>query len=329
MKILIYSAHSFEKPYFNNCFKHQITMTSKSLSMKTVALSKGFQAIAVFTGDTVNDEVIQALAKNDVMFIATRSVGYNHIDLLSAYNNGIVVANVPAYSPYSVSEHAIALLLTLVRKIIPGQKLFTQQDFRLDQLVGFDLHGKTAGIIGCGKIGKNIARIMNGFGCKLIAYDSKLDIEADSFISFKPLREVLRLSDILFLSCPLNNNTHHLIGETEMLEMKKSGIIINVARGAVIDTEALVKVLESGHLSGVGLDVYEYEKGLYFHDFRNQKINKPFFKKLQRLDNVIMTSHQGFLTTEAIIGIVETTCKNLDEWESQNKSSNDLNLNIP
>lgn len=326
MKVLIYSVRDFDRPFLEAfAVQHEVSYVSKHLNMDTVHLSEGYKAIAVFSSDKIDEKIVTALAQKGVMYITTRSVGTDHIDIAAANEHGIAVANVPAYSPYSVSEHAVALLLALVRKITLAQELFEDQDFRLDKLVGFDLHGKKVGIIGYGKIGSNFGRIMKGFGCEILAYDCKPQELADGNVEFVSMTRVLRESDVLYLSCPLNKSTYHLIDRDELLEMKRDAILINTARGGVINTKALVELMQAGHLGGAALDVYEYEKGLYFNDYRGKEISLPYFQDLQKLDNVIMTAHQGFLTKEALEGIATTTFSNLTEWEEKGSCSNDIN----
>ncbi len=329
MKVLVYSVHSFDREILESYSgTHEVTFTDEHLTKKTVGLAKGYKAVAVFSSSKIDEELIGELAQNGVMYLTTRSVGVDHIDLVAADAHGISVANVPAYSPYSVSEHAVALLLALVRKIVLAQKLFTAQDFRLDQLVGFDLYGKKVGIIGYGKIGSNFGKIMKGFGCEVMAYDCKPNDAEASAVEYVSFTKVLRESDVLYLSCPLDISTHHLIGRDELREMKRDAIIINTARGAVIDTAALVELMEQGHLGGAGLDVYEFEKGLYFNDYSNKDISAPYFHRLSQLGNVIMTAHQGFLTREALQGIAETTFHNVDQWERLGRCDNDINPQI-
>lgn len=323
MKVLIYSVYGFDRSFLEAYSgNHSVEYTEEHLSIETVGLSKGYRAIATFSSDNVDTSVLRELENNGVKFIATRSVGYNHINIVAAKEYGITVANVPAYSPYSVSEHAVALLLAIVRKVMYAQELFADQDFRLDNLVGFDLYGKNVGIIGCGKIGANFGKIMDGFGCKIMAYDTLP--QDNEFIRFVTLEKLLLEADIVYLSCPLNQSTHHIMGRAEIMKMKKEAILINTARGAVIDTEALVELMEEGHLGGAGLDVYEYEKGLYFEDHRNELISAPFFHRLRKLDNIIMTAHQGFLTREALEGIAKVTFANLTQWDKDGISENDI-----
>jgi len=245
--------------------------------------------------------------------------------LEKAESLGIRVANVPEYSPYSVAEHAVAMLLTLNRKIIQSQLLMQLQDFRLDTLTGFDVHGKNVGVIGTGKIGLAFARIMQGFGANVYASDIEQSDEAMRLgIEYLSLDELLQQSDIISIHCPLTSSTRHLLSGKQFLELKKNCILINTSRGAVINTIDLLEALEQGSLAGACLDVYEYEKGIYFSDQRENILHDPCFSRLRSMKNVLMTGHQGFLTQEALQGIATTTVFNIDCWAKGEVSSNEL-----
>jgi D-lactate dehydrogenase len=242
-----------------------------------------------------------------------RSVGYDHVDLEKAALLGMRVANVPEYSPYSVAEHAVAMLMAANRKIVHGQQLMSLQDFRIDSLKGFDIHGKVVGVIGTGKIGMAFSRIMIGFGAHVLAYDPQINQEAiDIGIKYESLEALLRKSDIVSLHCPLSSGTRHLISGTQFSWMKPGAILINTSRGAVINTDDLLIALDSGKLGGVCLDVYEFEKGLFFVDHRNDIIHDVAYARLKNFKNALLTSHQGFLTEDAVKQIAETTFSNLD-----------------
>lgn len=327
MKIFIYSVHGFDKPFLEQANKNRYILgfTEKALTLETVSLSKGYDAIALFSSDNASAEILEVLNQNGVKYITLRSVGFDHVDLDKAKALGIKVANVPEYSPYAIAEHGVAMLMALNRKLFEAQKLIEIQDFRLDTLVGFDLHKKTVGIIGTGKIGYAFAKIMNGFGCNLLGYDIEENPDADQIdLKYCTLEDLLKNSDIVSLNCPLNVHTHYLIDEPQLNLMKKGAILINTARGAVVNTEALILSLENGKLSGACLDVYEKEKGLFFFDHRTSVIKDELFLKLRTLKNVLITGHQAFLTQEALGGIAETSFKNIDSWLQHDTSDNDL-----
>ncbi len=328
MKTLIYSTHAFDKPALQLSAenKHQFIFTEESLNKKTAELSKGFEAISLFTSDIANSENLEILKNNGIKYIALRSVGFDHIDLLKAKFLGIKVANVPAYSPYAIAEHSVALLLALNRKLLIGQQLMQKNDFRLDELIGFDLHGKTIGIVGTGKIGVAFAKIMKGFGCKLIAYDIKenKEIIKELDLEYVSIIDLCKKSDVISVNCPLNTNTKYLFNEDTFSIMKKNVLFINTARGGIVNTNDLLKALDAEKIGGAGLDVYENEKPIFFYNHMNSTLNDPVFDRLRTNPKVLLTGHQAFLTNEALLGIAETTVINLTEWEKFGKSQNDL-----
>lgn len=328
MKTLVYSIHGFDKPFLENntTGNHQFIFTEQALNTETADMAAGCEAVSLFTGDVANAGVLEKLYTTGVRYIALRSVGYDHVDLEKARSLGMKVANVPAYSPYAIAEHSVALLLALNRKLFRSRELMSHNDFRLDELVGFDLFGKTVGIVGTGKIGAAFARIMNGFGCKLIAYDPVENefLKQETTLRYVNLSELCQTSDIIAIHCPLNQHTKHLFDKTLFSQMKKGVFFINTARGAITDTEALLEAMENGTVAAAGLDVYEFEKPIYFKDLRERSVNDPLFDRLRNHPNVILTGHQAFLTNEALQGIAETTCYNLDSWERSGSSVNDL-----
>lgn len=327
MKVLAYSTHGFDQPFLEEAAKnkHHFSFTEAPLNENTVEMAKGYDAVALFSSDNANANVIEKLAEYQVKYITLRSVGYDHVDLQKAHEFGIKVANVPEYSPYAIAEHGVALLLALNRKLYKAESLIQLQDFRLDTLVGFDLNNKTVGVIGTGKIGFAFAKIMNGFGCKLLAYDPVENPSAkDINMEYTSLNFLLKNSDVVSLNCPLNEKTHYLLDKKEFASMKKGSILINTARGAVVNTNALIESIENEHLGGACLDVYEKEKGLFFNDHRNSVLKDPIYSRLRSFPNVIITGHQAFLTREALIGIAETTSYNLSSWENNGTCKNDL-----
>jgi D-lactate dehydrogenase len=331
MTVLVYSARPYDQSALQmaSAGKHELRFTEKSLSMSTAYLADQCQAVALFTSDDASAPVLEKLYAFGVRFILLRSVGYDHIDLAKAEALGIRVANVPEYSPYSVAEHAVAMLMAVNRKLIQGQKQIDLQDFRLDALKGFDIHGKTVGVIGTGKIGLAFARIMLGFGANVLACDPQGNPEAVSLgIKYVSISELLEKSDIVSLHCPLNDTTKHMIGSSQFSLMKQGAVIINTARGALINTTDLIAALENGQLGAACLDVYEFEKGLFFSDHSKEIIHDSNFIKLRSFKNVLITGHQGFLTSNAIDEIAGTTVNNLEDFEKRSKCDNELTRNL-
>lgn len=328
MKALIYSTHGFDKPFLAAAasYKHHLMYTEQALNASTVHLAEGCQAVALFTGDDASAEVLQQLHDMGVRYIALRSVGYDHVDLVQAKALGLKVANVPAYSPHAIAEHAVALLLALNRRIPLGQQLMHHHDFRLDQLVGFDLYGKTVGVVGTGKIGSAFARIMHGFGCRLLAFDpvEQAELVRLTGIRYTSLEDLCAQSDVISIHCPLQAATHHLFRESLFSSMKKGVVLINTARGGIIRTADLLDALDSGIVSAAGLDVYEHEKGLYFEDLSHDVISDRLFDRLLAHPQVLLTGHQAFLTNEALEGIATTTIENLDAWDAAKTSVNEI-----
>jgi len=327
MKTLVYNIQNYDQPFVEaaNAGKHELHFTSEPLSESTIDLAQGMEAVSLFSNDDASASVLQKLAAMQIKNIALRCVGYNHVDLAAARNLGIRVANVPEYSPYAIAEHGVALLMALNRKIYESQLLMQMQDFRLDTLIGFDLRGKTVGVVGTGKIGFAFAQIMHGFGCQLLAFDPEPNPKAASIaMCYVPMEELLRQSDVISLNCPLNEHTLNLLDEAEFAQMKQGVYLINTARGGVVNTEVLLKYLESGKIGAAGLDVYDKEQGLFFKDHRNSRLSDVNFARLRSFKNVLITGHQAFLTNEALGGIANTTIYNLDCWAAGKPSENEV-----
>jgi D-lactate dehydrogenase len=327
MKVFVYSARPYDEPVLQLAAKEkqQLFFTEKTLDRQTARLAKGCDAVSLFTSDDASAPVLEELHAQGVKYVLLRSVGYDHIDLNKANTLGIRAANVPEYSPYSVAEHAVAMLMALNRNIVESQRLLELQDFRIDSLMGFDIHGKTVGIIGTGKIGIALARIMLGFGARVIAYDPQVNAEALGLrIDYVNLKEVLSSSDVISLHCPLNTATKHLIGKAEFEMMKRSSILINTSRGAIINTYDLIDALANQKIGGACLDVYEFEKGLFFQDHRRVLLQDLNFVKLRAFKNVLLTCHQGFLTSDALTQIAETTVHNIECFEKGISCANEL-----
>lgn len=329
MKVLIYSILGFDKPFLERAAhgNHEFVFTEQTLNENTVNLAKGFDAISLFTSDNASETIVEKLYSYGVKYIALRSVGYDHVDLARAKSLGIKVANVPEYSPYAIAELAVALLMALNRKLVLGQTLMQIGDYRLDHLVGFDLHGKTIGIVGTGKIGAAFARIMHGFGCKILAFDMQENKELmnEIPISYVSIEDLCANSDVISVHYLLNGTTNHLFNKTTFSQMKKEVIFINTARGGIVDTEDLLDAIENKMIGAAGLDVYEKEKPIFFQDHTDTPIKDSLFLKLRSYPNVMITGHQGFLTTEALEGIAHTTVANLNAWAYKGISENEIN----
>jgi D-lactate dehydrogenase len=327
LKVFVYTARPYDQPALQAAAgDHELLFTEKSLSRETAHFADGCDAVALFTADDASAPVLEKLHACGIRYILLRSVGYDHVDLERATMLGMRVANVPEYSPYSVAEHGVALLMALNRKLIQSQHLISLQDFRIDLLKGFDIHGKTVGIVGTGKIGMAFAKIMFGFGAKVLASDPQVNPEAIKLgIEYMPLERMLKTTDIVSIHCPLNPSTKHLISKAQFNAMKQGSILINTSRGAVINTIDLIEALDSGQLGGACLDVYEFEKGLFFEDHRSDIIHDINFVRLRNFNNVIITIHQGFLTTDAILEIAHTTIANINAWQNSIRCPNELN----
>jgi D-lactate dehydrogenase len=328
MKVIVYSVRPYDKPVLERVAegKHELVFTERRLSVDSVALAEGCQAAAIFTSDDASAPVLEALYRKGVRFLLLRCVGYDHVDLKRAELLGITVANVPEYSPYSVAEHAVAMLMAANRRLMEGQRLIALQDYRIDTLKGFDIHGKTVGVIGTGKIGIAFARIMLGFGAHVIATDPIRNEDAAALgIQYVPLATLLSTADVISVSCPLNEQTRHLFSKDEFDVMKPGVIFVNTARGAVVNTVDLIEALDQRKIGAVCLDVYEFEKGLFFEDKRNDIIHDSHFARLRNFKNVLITCHQGFLTEDAITQIAETTISNLNCYQHQQPCANQLN----
>ena len=310
-----YDINSFEKYSLNNEFKFYDTR----LTPDTVYLANGFDAICVFVNDIVNKDVIDKLVEYNVKLILLRCAGYNNVDLQYCYNK-IHVFRVPAYSPYAVAEHTMALLLTLVRKIHKAYIRTRNFNFNIEGLQGFDLHNKTIGIIGTGKIGKVFVNICKGFGMNVIAYD-KYQSEGIKYVS---LDELFKESDIISLHCPLTKETHHIIDSDTIKLMDKNPIIINTSRGGLINTKDLLSSIKNKKITGACLDVYEEESNIFFKDYSAEIIQDEILLELISMPNVIVTSHQAYLTNEALNNIASTTMFNVKEFLDNGYGDNEL-----
>jgi D-lactate dehydrogenase len=329
MKVKFFSTKAHEEPYLNQANsdkQHTIYFETEALSTKTAHTTKGFETISVFTNDDLSEEILHTLQENGVKYIAIRATGYDHINLQQATQNDLKVANVPEYSPYAIAEHTIGLMLALNRKIILADKQVKQYNFTLSNLIGFDMNRKTVGIIGMGRIGQCIAKILNGFGCKILAYDiiqNPLFIE-EYGITYCSKENLFDNADIITLHCSLNENSKYIINKQSIAQMKKGVMIINSGRGGLVNTIDVIEGLETKQIGYLGLDVYEKEKGLFFSDHSMETPRDEILVKLMSFDNVIITPHQAFLTLTALKNIADTTFYNIDCWANGQRSKNEL-----
>lgn len=318
MRVAFFDTHKFEREAFNKALVEfrsiEINYLEPRLTEQTVELAKGCDAVCAFVNDCLTSKTLLKLKELGIKTIALRSAGFNHVDINAARELGFSVMRVPEYSPYAVAEHAVALLMSLNRKLHRALPRVRELNFSLEGLVGFDLHGKAVGVIGVGRIGAAFARIMNGFGCKILAFDQKPNEQLSKEINLKyvHLYELLKDSDIISLHLPLTPETRHILDCAAFSKLKKNVIIVNTGRGALIDTKALIAALKQQTIGGACLDVYEVEEGVFFNDLSESGINDDLLARLLTFPNVIMTSHQAFLTCEALHNIAEQTLKNLD-----------------
>jgi D-lactate dehydrogenase len=303
------------EPLQRACSEHAIEWRFMDcrLSAETAAAARGAQAVCIFVNDRADRPCLEALAKLGVKHVALRCAGFNGIDLPAAKELGFSVTRVPAYSPYAVAEHAVALLLALNRKIPRAYNRVHDLNFSLQGLVGFDLHGKTAGIFGTGRIGRIAAQILRGFGMRVLAFDPfpSADWAQVHTVEYTDARTLARESEVISLHTPLTPETHHIIRRETLELMKPGAILINVSRGALIDTKALIEALKSGRLGGVALDVYEEEEGVFFEDLSGKILHDDELARLLTFPNVLITAHQAFLTQEALAEIARVTVANL------------------
>ena len=326
MKIAFFSTKSYDREFFNrHNQKHEIIYHEVPLSPQTVQLAAGTQAVCVFVNDELSEHVIGELARLGIRLIALRCAGFNNVNLAAARTHGIPVVRVPGYSPHSVAEHAVALILTLNRKTHKAYNRIREGNFSIETLTGFDLFGKTVGVVGTGNIGRAFCEIMLGFGCRVLAFDliANRDLEQKG-VQYLPLVDVLDQSDIVSLHCPLTALTHHLINHDTLNMMKHGAMLINTGRGALIDAGAAIGALKSGRLMYLGIDVYEQEEKLFFNDLSGEVIQDDLIMRLISFPNVLITAHQGFFTREALTQIASTTIQNLNDFEDSKVLVNKL-----
>ncbi len=328
MKIAIFNIHNWEREYIQsaNNGKHTLKMFETYLSSDTVDLAKGCDAICIFTEDNASAPILDRLHELGVRYVALRSAGFNNIDVPHAQKLGIRMARVPEYSPYAIAEFTVGVMLALNRKLVRTHYRIMEMNFSLNGLVGFDMNGKIVGIIGTGKIGRVVAKILHGFGCKLLAYDivEDSDLIEKYGIIYTDLDALCKQSDIITLHSPLIAETHHLINEDRISGMKKGVMLINAGRGGLVNTQDVINGLKSGQIGYFGMDVYEEEKGLYFEDHSEDILQDDSMARLMTLRNVLISSHQAFLTDTALQNIARITFENLDCFEKGEVCSNEI-----
>ena len=318
MKIAFFSSKMYDREFFDRYnTTHDIIYFDAPLNEQTVNLAHDCNAICAFVNDKITAAVIAGLKENGVQLIALRSTGFNNVDIGAAKALAIPVVRVPEYSPHAVAEHALALILTLNRKTHKAYNRVREGNFSLERLIGFDLFGKTVGVIGTGKIGQIFCSNMLGIGCKVLAFDviANKDMEAAG-VEYLPLADILQQADIVSLHCPLTEQTKHIIDQNSIGMMKQGVMLINTSRGALVDTPAAIEGLKTGRIGYLGLDVYEQEEKLFFNDLSENIIDDDDIMHLLSFPNVLITSHQGFFTQEALAEIAKTTLANMDEFEA-------------
>ena len=327
MKVTVYSAKKYDQQAFGRWTSSQLEFhyLEMKLSDDSVELAKGSDAICTFVNDDLSADVLNKLSAIGIRMIALRCAGFNNVDLTTAKELGIRVARVPAYSPEAVAEHTIGMMLTLNRKLHKAYNRVRDDNFALDGLLGFNMHGKTVGLIGTGRIGKATARILLGFGCSLLGHDLYPDDELQQLgVRFVNLAELYAASDIISLHCPLTPETHYMINEDSLAQMKNNVMLINTSRGGLLDTKAVINALKSRKIGYLGLDVYEQEADLFFENLSEMVIDDDVFKRLLTFPNVLITGHQAFFTEEAMQQISQVTSDNLVAFAAGKASGNEL-----
>mgnify|MGYP006285551861 FL=1 len=328
-KVAVYSTKPYDKQFLEEAARNrnvEFHYFEDSISEEIADFVKGFEAVCVFVNDKVTESVIERLAADNVKLIALRCAGFNNVDLEAAAKHNIKIVRVPAYSPYAVAEHTLAMIMGLNRRTHRAFNRVRESNFSLNGLMGFDLHGKTVGVIGTGKIGRIFSKIMIGLGCKVIAYDPYPNEEAKKDgVEYSSLEELFSRSDIISLQCPLTPETHHLINEDSIKLMKKGVMLINTSRGGLIDTQALIEGLKSGRIGYLGMDVYEQEENIFFKDLSDEIIQDDLIMRLITFPNVLITAHQAFFTENAMTNIAETTVNNIVQFQEGKPMDNEIN----
>lgn len=322
MKVVVFSTRPYDRTFLEEANRlagspHELTFFDTRLTAHSAHFAQGFEAVCAFVNDALGKAELEILARHGIRLVALRCSGFNNVDLEAAARLKIALARVPAYSPDAIAEHAVALMLALNRRIHKAYARVREGNFALDGLLGFDMRGKTAGVVGTGRIGLNVARILKGFGCEVLASDPAPNPElAQLGGEYTSFDDLLGRCDIISLHCPLTPATHHLIGRGAIARMKPGVMLINTSRGAVMDARAVIAGLKSGKVGNVGLDVYEEEGDLFFENLSDTVIRDDVFVRLMTFPNVLITGHQGFFTREAMTAIAETTIANLSAFEA-------------
>lgn len=319
MDVAVFSTKPYDKVFLNASntgFSHKLQFYESRLTHETTPVAAGYPAVCVFVNDILDAQVIEDLAASGTKLIALRCAGFNNVDLVAAARHGITVVRVPAYSPYAVAEHTVAMMLSLNRRVYRAYNRVRESNFSLDGLLGFDMHGQTVGIIGTGQIGEVVARIMTGFGCVVLASDPYPNPNVVNLgAQYVELPELFARSDIITLHCPLTPETHHLVNEGNIALMKSGVMIINTSRGALLDTLAVVEAMKNGQIGYLGMDVYEEEADVFFEDLSGKILQDDVLARLMTFPNVLITSHQAFFTRNALQNIADTTLNNISLFE--------------
>ena len=327
MNVTVFSTKSYDRRFIDAAIRgrHPVTYLEARLTAATATLARGAGAVCAFVNDQLDEAVLQALKGLGVGLVALRSAGFNNVDRAAAKRIGIAIARVPAYSPEAVSEHTVAMMLSLDRNIHRAYARVREGNFSLQGLLGFNLHGRTVGVVGTGRIGTGVARIMLGFGCQVVAHDLVTDADCLAMgVRYLSLDALLGEADIVTLHCPLTPQTRHLIDSGAVAKMKHGAMLINTSRGGIVDTRALIDGVKSGAIGHLGLDVYEEEAALFFEDQSDSVIGDDVFQRLLTFPNVLVTGHQAFFTQEALTAIAETTVANIDAFERTGTALHEL-----
>lgn len=333
MKVAIFSTKYYEREYlnkYNSAGKHQLSYFEIPLNIDTVEKAKGFDAVCIQLSDSLDAKIIAQLAKNGTKAIDLRSAGYDNVNLEAAAKHKIKVMRVPAYSPEAIAEHATALILALNRKTHKAYNRVRENNFSLQNLMGFNLHGKTVGVVGTGKIGAAFCTIMLGFGCKVIAHDlEKSETLIQKGVKYVSFEKLLGISDIISIHCPLNKKTRYLFDTATFIKVKKGVMLINTNRGAIINTKAAIYALKNGQLGNLGIDVYDGEEDIFFKDLSDEIIKDDLIERLMSFNNVLITPHQAFFTKEALEEIARITISNFDSFENNVTTENEVKFGLP
>jgi D-lactate dehydrogenase len=328
VRVAVFSAKPYDHRFLdaaNASGEHDLEYFETRLHDRTAPLAAGAEVVCAFVNDTLDRPTLEQLAAGGTRLIALRSAGFNHVDLTAAADLGLTVARVPAYSPYAVAEHTVALMLAVQRRLPRAYNRVREGNFALDGLLGFDLRSRRVGIIGTGRIGMIVARILRGFGCSLRAYDPfPSDEVKDLGVRYEDLDTLLSECDVITLHCPLTPDTFHLIDDAALRKVKPGVMLVNTSRGALVDTKAVIDALKDGRIGNLAIDVYEEEGDLFFEDLSDQVIHDDVFSRLLTFPNVLVTAHQAFFTEEAMRNIAETTIGNISAFARRERSGNEL-----